>query len=32
MKEVEVARKCLEYGIGPNTPLDEEDAGLEFVG
>ena len=29
MKEVEVARECLEYGIGPDTPSDEEDAGSE---
>ena len=32
MKEVEVARKCLEYGVGPDTPPDEEDAGSESVG
>ena len=32
MKEVEVARECLEYGIGPDTPLDEEDAGSQSVG
>ena len=24
MKEVEVARECLEYGVGPDTPPDEE--------
>ena len=32
MKEVEVARECLVYGIGPDTPLDEEDAGSKSVG
>ena len=31
MKEVEVARECLVYGIGPDTPPDEEDAGSESV-
>ena len=32
MKEVEVARECLEYGVGPDTPPDEEDAGSESIG
>ena len=32
MKEVEVARECLVYGIGPNTPPDEEDAGSKSIG
>ena len=32
MKEVEVARECLEYKVGPDTHPDEEDAGLEPVG
>ena len=32
MKEVEVARECLEYGVGPDTPPDEEDARSESVG
>ena len=32
MKEVEVARECLEYGVGLDTPPDEEDAGSESVG
>ena len=32
MKEVEVARECLVYGIGVDTPPDEEDAGSESVG
>ena len=27
MKEVEVARECLEYRVGPDTPPDEEDVG-----
>ena len=31
MKEVEVARECLEYGVGPDTPPDEEDAGSESM-
>ena len=29
LREIEVAKKCLEYGVGPNTPLDEEEAGSE---
>ena len=32
MKEVEVAWECLEYGVGPSIPLDEEEAGSESVG
>ena len=32
MKEVEVARECLVYGIGPDTSSDEEDAGSESIG
>ena len=32
MKEVEVAWECLEYGVGSDTPLDEEEAGSESVG
>src|SRR5450759_2676381 len=32
MKEVEVARECLEYGIGPDMPPDDEDLGSESVG
>ena len=32
IKEVEVARECLVYGIGPDTLPDEEDAGSESVG
>ena len=32
MKEVEVARECLEYGVGPDTPPDEEDEGSESMG
>ena len=32
MKEVEVARECLEYGVGPDMPPDEEDARSESVG
>ena len=32
MKEVEVARECLGYRVGPDTPPDEEEAGLELVG
>ena len=32
MKEVEVARECLEYEVGPDTPPDEEEAGSELVG
>ena len=31
MKEVEVARECLEYGVGPDTPPDEEEAGSQSV-
>jgi hypothetical protein len=31
MKEVEVARECLVYGIGPDTLPDEGDAGSESV-
>ena len=32
IKEVEVAMECLEYGVGPDTPRDEEDAGSKPVG
>ena len=32
MKEVEVARECLEYEVGPDTPPNEEDAESESVG
>ena len=27
--EIEVAKEILEYGVGPDTPADEEEAGLE---
>ena len=32
MKEVEVAQECLEYGVGLDTPSDEEEVGSESVG
>ena len=32
MKEVEVVRECQVYGIGPDTPPDEEDARSKSVG
>ena len=32
MKEVEVARECLEYGVEPDTPPDKEEARSELVG
>ena len=32
MREVEVARDCLEYGVGPDAPPDDEDLGSESVG
>ena len=32
MKEVEVAWECLEYGVGPDTPPDEEEAKSKLVG
>ena len=31
MKEVEVARECLEYGVGPDTPPKEEDTESESI-
>ena len=32
MNEVEVAQECLEYGIGPDTPPNKEEAGSESIG
>ena len=29
LREIEVAKECLEYGVGPDTPPNEEEAGSE---
>ena len=29
LHEIEVTKECLEYGVGPDTPPEEEEVGLE---